>query len=412
MDKKMKTILYKIFVKDWPRKLISVILAFIIWGLVSHSITTTKTVHNVPIKIINIPPGKSVKGLEDDNFLKKKITLTLTGNKNVLDDISGSDLEVVIDATGKGNEWIVSITPKDLKCLNPDVDVQKSINKVNHPSLVIKLIKLTSQRIAILVMKPIGESPKNYEYLDIYPYHLYTTVKGPYEEVEGIKKKGVKLTFNLNNIKNEDLQKLPSKGDELSFVIPDSWKKLLIPQISSKAFLIDDPNAKNLRINFARKELLKIEKKIPVTLFFSAQNGNRTPKNCLIEKNEFIKEKNGIKVVKIPLFAKGVSREFLELVEGRIQIIIIPSSNNEFLWHAQFIYPHELEDRYVSKIISEKPKSHYLREEYLRNRFRNYMNRFRLYTKEGEKLHLDIKLEGKNVKISKQVDHLESRKIN
>ena len=28
----MRDILYKIFVKNWPRKLISVILAFIIWG--------------------------------------------------------------------------------------------------------------------------------------------------------------------------------------------------------------------------------------------------------------------------------------------------------------------------------------------------------------------------------------------
>ena len=117
------------------------------------------------------------------------------------------------------------------------MDVQKSINKINHPSLVIKLIKLASQKVSILVMKPIGESPKNYEYLDIYPYQLYTTIKGPYEEVEKVKKKGINLTFNLNNIKNEDLQKLPSKGDELSFVIPDSWKKLLIPRISSKDIL-------------------------------------------------------------------------------------------------------------------------------------------------------------------------------
>ena len=408
----MRDILYKIFVKNWPRKLISVILAFIIWGLVNHSITTTKTVHNVPIKIINIPPGKSVKGLGDDNFLKKTITLTLSGNKNVLDDISGSDLEVVMDATGKGDQWIVSITPKDLVCLNPDVDVQKSINKINHPSLVIKLIKLTSQKVSILVMKPIGESPKNYEYLDIYPYQLCTTIKGPYEEVEKIKKKGINLTFNLNNIKNEDLQKLPSKGDELSFVIPDSWKKLLIPRISSKAILIDDPNAKNLRINFARKDLLKIKEKIPVALFFSEQNSKINPKNCIIEKNDLVREKNGIKVMRKHLFAKGVSREFLDLVEERIQIIIIPSSQNEFLWHAQFIYPHELEDKYVAKITSEKPKSHYLREEYLRNRFRNYMNRFRLYTKDGEKLRLNIKLEGKNVKISKKQNYLESREIN
>ena len=92
----MRSLLHKIFIENWPRKLVSAVLAFIIWGLVNHSITSTKTVHNVPIKIINLPTGKTIKGLQDNDFLNKKITLTLTGNKNVLEDITGSYLLSII----------------------------------------------------------------------------------------------------------------------------------------------------------------------------------------------------------------------------------------------------------------------------------------------------------------------------
>jgi hypothetical protein len=69
----------------------------------------------------------------------------------------------------------------------------------------------------------------------------------------------------------------------------------------------------------------------------------------------------------------------------------------------QFVYPHELEDRYVNLALTDAHESGemelHLREEYLRNRFRNYMNRFRIYTADGKKLHLDIKVHGHAIDI-------------
>jgi hypothetical protein len=40
-----------------------------------------------------------------------------------------------------------------------------------------------------------------------------------------------------------------------------------------------------------------------------------------------------------------------------------------------------------------------MREEYLRNRFRSYMNRFRFYTASHQKLNLNIELQANSISV-------------
>ena len=409
----MRTLLKKIFIDNWPRKLVSVILAIIIWTLVNHSMSSTKTFHNVPIKIINIPPGKTVEGLQDNHFLNKTLTITLTGNKNILDDLTGIDLEIVLNAEGKNNEWQVFLTPKNLICLNPDIDIQKSITKVVHPSLVLKISDITTQKIPIHVTAPIGEAPKGFSYLDVRPYHLYVTVSGPSDIVKQLQQKGIKLTFNLNDISKKDLMELGSSSkerDEISFAIPNAWKKISLPMISSTPIEIDDPQAKSLKIDFAKCELLPIDRAIPISIFYPVKTSNTiNPDTYTLALNDFIQKKNGIKMISLPLYAQGVSRLFLDVVRDMIQIVVVATPQNTKespLWNAQFIYPHDLEDKFVAKSIADSSESDFegvhtnLREEYLRNRFRNYMNKFRIYTQDNKKLSLDIKLDANTIQVT------------
>jgi hypothetical protein len=119
-------------------------------------------------------------------------------------------------------------------------------------------------------------------------------------------------------------------------------------------------------------------------------------------------KKHGIKFVNLPLYAKGVSRLFLDTVKDMVQLVVIasPKAENETpLWNMQFVYPIELEDRYVAKVMSESNdemadvQPHH-REDYLRNRFRGYMNRFRLYTPSNNKLALKIELQANTISIT------------
>ena len=410
----MKTLLERLLIENWQRKLFSLVLAIVIWLSVNLSMTVTKIVPNIPVRVINLPQEKTIEGMQVNGILNKRIALTITGNKSIMDDLSGKDIEVVIDAQSKADQWIASISKKHLNSLRPDLDIAKMINRVAPYDMIINQRKLVTEKIPVLVTQPIGEAPKGYQFLDVYPYQLYITVNGPEDAVKRLKARGLKLTFSLHDITRADLDNLlveKKSSDEVSFFVPQSWKKISLPMLSDTPIEIDDPQAKALRIDFSRQDLIPIDWSIPVTLFFPQKHSSTlNPETYTLETNDFIVKKNGVKMITRPLYASGVSQLFTEIVRDMIQIVIIASPKSEretFLWNAQFIYPHELEDRYVARLMAEADDEDdevqpYLREDYLRNRFRSYMNRFRLYTPQNQKLVLKIELQANTINVTPQ----------
>jgi hypothetical protein len=413
----VKTLLKRIFLDNWQRKGISILLAIVIWVVVNHSLTTSKTVSRIPIRIINIPPGKTIEGLHSNGLLNKRITLTLVGSKPVLDDLSSNDLEVVIDAADKPDEFIASITKKNLTSLNPDIDVSKGINRVSHASFIIRLTKLVTEKIPIIISQPIGEPPRDYQYLDVWPYQLTLTINGPESVIKRLKARGQKLTFNLNDISKAQLDSLPSRsngadGDVVSFFVPDAWKQVNLPVISDAPIQIDDPQAKQLRIDFVRCTLIPLESPLPAALFFPpATSRDFSPETCAILPSSLVKVVNGVPMITKPLYVKGVSRLFLQVVKEMLQIVVIPSSTHAFAWSVQFINPRVLEDRYVATLMSDvsddelKELLPSLREEYLRNRFRSFMNRFQLYDEEDMRFDPVIRAVDGGICLEEADDH-------
>ncbi len=409
----MKTLLIRLFLQNWPRKLVSLILAIIIWIIVSNSMTVTKVIPNIPIRVVNLPEGKTIEGMQVNGLLNKRISITLVGHKTALDELLPKDLEILIDAKDKSQEWIASIDKKNLVSLNPDFDVTKVISRVVASEMIIRQSTLVTEKIPVTITQPIGEAPRGYQFLDIWPYQLFLTVNGPEETVKRLKNRGLKLTFNLNDILPEQLDTLwaSTKADEMSFAVPDSWKKVTLPLLSESPIEIDDPQAKSLRIDFSKQDILPIGFSLPVTIFFPPKYSNTlNPETYSLATNNFISKKNGIKLFSAPLYAQGVSHQFLEAVKDMIEIVIIASPKSEretLLWSTQFMYPHELEDRYIAKIMSQSNDEvmegqPHLLEEYLRNRFRNYMSRFRLYTPNKNKLSLKIELQANSISVTPQ----------
>jgi hypothetical protein len=409
----VKTLLIRLFLQNWPRKLVSLILAIIIWIIVSNSMTVTKVIPNIPIRVVNLPEGKTIEGMQVNGLLNKRISITLVGHKTALDELLPKDLEILIDAKDKSQEWIASIDKKNLVSLNPDFDVTKVISRVVASEMIIRQSTLVTEKIPVTITQPIGEAPRGYQFLDIWPYQLFLTVNGPEETVKRLKNRGLKLTFNLNDILPEQLDTLwaSTKADEMSFAVPDSWKKVTLPLLSESPIEIDDPQAKSLRIDFSKQDILPIGFSLPVTIFFPPKYSNTlNPETYSLATNNFISKKNGIKLFSAPLYAQGVSHQFLEAVKDMIEIVIIASPKSEretLLWSTQFMYPHELEDRYIAKIMSQSNDEvmegqPHLLEEYLRNRFRNYMSRFRLYTPNKNKLSLKIELQANSISVTPQ----------
>lgn len=415
----MISLLKRLFLDHWLRKLLSILLAMIIWMVMNRSMTSTKTVQNVPIRVIHLSSGKTIAGMQASGILQERLTLSIQGNKSALEEISEKDIEIVLDAEGKPNEWVALIGKKDLVSRNPDFNPLKSISKVTAIEKTIRQSRLVTEKIPVMVTQPIGEAPKGYQCLDVFPYRLNLTVTGPEEAVKRLKARGgVKLTFNLNNISKSELDTLQTSVnqsrtvDAISYFVPNSWKKIALPTLSDTPIEIDDPQAKGLRIVFSRQDLLPIDTPIPVTIFFPPKSSKiLNPETCDLATNDFIVKKNGVKMIMAPLCAYGVSHSFLELVKDRIELTIIASPKSEqehLLWNIQLIHPSDLEDRFVAKMISESGDEisdilPHLREDFLRNRFRSYINRFRLYTPNHKKLHLNILLQANSILITPEV---------
>lgn len=392
------------------RKILSLALAILIWGIAYKSMTTTKIIHNIAVRVVHLPSGTTLNDMKANGVLNKRVTLTLTGDETLLNELTGKDLEVVIDAQDTPDQWVAKVTRKNLICLNQQIDFSKAIHRVTPMDLILKKSPLLSEKIPISLTAPVGEVPKGYQFLDVFPYQVYVTVTGPEETVQRLKAKGLTLTFNMNDISNRDLDALSTKkgGEEIQYPVPTSWKKIQIPTISELPLEIDDPQAAGLRIDFLRQELIPIDAAIPISIFFPTKTSNTlNPETYSLATNDLIVKKNGIKVLALPLYAHGVDRLFVDTVKDMLQIVIVaaPKSEREtLLWNTQIAYPRELENRYVATALSaicleEGDLSPRLYEQTLRNRFRNYMTRFRLHTKE-KKLALAIELQANTISVS------------
>ncbi len=389
---------------NFQRKIFSVLAAIIIWAVVNKSITSSRVFTRVPIRIVNLPADKTIRGLMPNNILERKLTLTLTGTKDVVDHLEPQDFEIVIDASDKGDEWIVQVGKKNLVSLNPDIDLMRNISQLSHSEFVIQLSTLITEKIPILVLPPRGEPPEGYQFLDIWPQKLTHIISGPEEDVRYLQEQGLELTLDLSDITKNELDALRSAegsgADEVSYYVPDSSKKISIPFLNNLKQEINGPEARYLRVDFLRNEMLPLDRRIPVRVFYPLPTIEKiNPKTLPLGKSDFLSFDDNIPVCSGPFFATDVSRLFLDVVRDRLEIVIIPPENiGEGLprWEVQFIDPHQLEETYVQQLLkalrdhefgannSQLFKQHQdQREKYFRSRFREYMQRFSLHLSKG-----------------------------
>jgi len=407
----MKTQLADIFTRNWHRKVIAIVMAIFIWFIVNHSITTTKTISNIPIKILGLPTDKTIEGLLPNGYLSKRISLTLSGKKSLINELESNDFEIVLNAENKSDDWIVTISKKNLVSLNPDLNIRNNISTVFHNELIIRLSKLITDTISVKINTPVGEPPRGYQFLDIWPQQLTYTVSGPEEQIMELKNKGLQITFNLSEISKIELDELkigsyPFQKDEVIFFVPDHWKNIPVPFHSNSLRSLTDPEARKLHIAFLKKSMIPLKQHIPIKIFFPPKyRSTINPETYSLEESPTIKRENGLEVLTIPLYAKNISQLFLGIIQDSIEFSITaaPKTEQEYLpWSVQFIDPKSLENKYVNLIITnegtnikenieiEQP----LREKQLRDRFRQYMREFKALNEKGRPLELKIELQG------------------
>lgn len=412
----MRSLLKKLFIDNWQRKIVALILALITWFFVNHSLTISKTVSDVPIRVTNLPKDKAIKGMQSDGLLSNFASIEIQGNKNLIDRLTNSDLEILLDLKDNIKDVYSTIISKsNLISKNSTINIERAIKKIKPQELTIQLSKFAIEKIPIVITQPIGVCPKSYQLLDVWPYILYLTVSGPEEVLKNLKAKGLKLTFDLNSITEGELDAIDAinkrgRKNVVSFFIPTPWKRINIPEISMSPIDIDDPNAKTLRIDFIKKDFIPINTPIPIMLFFPNSISNKlNPSNITIANNDFVKKINGIDMLTIPLYVQGISQTFIDTTHEKIFILIQVEPNEdkkEMEWHVQTVFPRVIESSFIKNYLAEKSNDtsldlqNPLLEDYLKIQFRSYLNKFRLWISPNEKLYLKIILENNKIYIT------------
>jgi hypothetical protein len=415
----METLISKLL-NNWQHKLVAIGLALSIWLFVHSSITSTKTIPGVPIRIVNLPPDKTIQGLLPKGVLNKRITLTLSGTKSVIRELEPGDLEVLINAADidlEREDWVVVLKKNNLVSLSPDIDLAHNITDVAHTEFILKISRLVTAKVPVNILAPIGETPEGYELLDVWPQKLMQTLSGPEDAINHLKTHGLELVFDLNQITRAELDAIQSahlnhQNDEISFYIPNHWKEVGIPFHNNMLEEINDPLAQYLRIDFLKKEFLPIEKEFLIRAFFPLKNITQiNPQKLTFATSEKIKEKNGVFILSQQLFTQNVSRLFTDIIKPYLEIVIVASPKTErdiLEWSVEVVAAQELEDIYVAYFIGEKNDDgdkqnalllKQLEEPLLRKRFRDYLQKLKLYTSPNQKLYIDSFIEGNQIKV-------------
>lgn len=402
----METVTPHFLLQNWQRKLIAIFGAIAIWFAVNQSITSTKTIGNVQVRLINLPADRTVEGLLPNGVLSKRVILTLAGTKNVVDSLEPSDIEVVVDASDLSDESTLQMTKKNLMSLNPDIDLARHITGLSSNEFVIKLSKLITEKVPILIGPPIGQAPEPYQFLDIWPQQLYQTVTGPEDQVRRLQEKGLVLVFDLSKITKSELDAIQGsteafRGDEVTFPVPASWKQVEVSLSHEALESINDPMASDLVISFLRKGLISLGVDIPVRVYYPVVHSSTiNPQTHPLEHSGWLTENNHITQTHMPLFASEVSRWFIDVIRNDIEITIVAApipEQEQLAWGVEIANLRNLENTFVDFLMSDhesagRSSDLKKRETRLRRRFRDYVQKLKLFKSEDRPLRLDCRL--------------------
>jgi hypothetical protein len=376
----------RILTENWPRKLISLIAAILIWAIVSHSISMTRTFPAVSVHLVNVPHGLTLTGVQQNGVFNRTLSLTVSGEKNLIESLRPSDLSLVLDASDQPPEWVAQLSSVDIRSSNPELSLSRRLQLIGPREVIVKMSPVISERIPVFFTDPNGEAPYGYQFLDIFPRKLYVTVSGPEEQVKKMKKQGLALTLDLGTISREELewleQQIGSGQDEISLPIPARWLKVRIPFLNAQV-PIDDMEATHARILFVKDQLLPLNVPLPITIFYPVENIQKiNPKKRPLLIESPVEDLEGIPVVQRPLFVRGASRLFLDQVRDNLTLLVsvYPDPETDRLpWAFQVMDLRALETKFLERTLAEL-SGPIPREESVRSRFRSYLRKMELLT--------------------------------
>lgn len=192
--------LHKLFLEDWPLKLLALAITIALWMAVTgQNKPTSMRLSGVQLNFLR------PEGFELSNDVPQTIDVTLTGSRDKLERISPRDVAATVDLTDqKSGERIIKLTQSRVRLeLQEDVKVQGF-----HPAtLPIRLEPIVETTVEVEV-KFTGNVQDFFEMKSISASPARVRVRGPADRVYALKKvttetvqlEGKRESFDLNNV--------------------------------------------------------------------------------------------------------------------------------------------------------------------------------------------------------------------
>lgn len=390
--------------QQWQRILFSIGAAIFLWWYIHETLITTRVYTDVPIYIQGVPPGKTLPRLQKDGKLMGNFSLTLKGRKKSLDIIKSDQIEIIVNASGKGDIWKEEINVDSLRCLNPEVQVQRDITEVIHPPLQIRLTNKVSREVPLTVLPPIGNLPKGYRWIDIWPDKLSQSLEGPEESVQALMGHKLFLTFDLSRLTKQQLERssedLPP-GSEIFFKVPESWKSIYLPAPFNEKRALTDPEAEQLMLVILKPALLSLENPIPVRISPLPIPLETSPVNnqvlSIAEDGKNILKRAGVPYWVTSVFVDGVSRSFLDVILPHLELVVYVGTKGNI----SALFEIANTPRAIEKYIQRMKQTHFepsIDEEGLDQRltkqFWYYFSQMSFYGQNRQRLIWDLTVDG------------------
>src|SRR5436305_2191939 len=159
---------------NWHLKLISLILAVMLWMVVATE-TSSELGMEVPLEYRNVPARLEITGDTTNS-----VQVRLRGSSNVIRDISAKNVSTTIDLNNMPpGEKIVPLSPQ-----NVQAPFGAEVIRVNPSSVRFNLERTLTKTIA--VTPSIGQPPEGYDVARVLVSPSAVDVEGPESRVNGL----------------------------------------------------------------------------------------------------------------------------------------------------------------------------------------------------------------------------------
>lgn len=395
--------------QQWQRILFSAIAGIFTWWYIHETLVSTRVFTDVPIYIQGLPPGKTLGGLRKDGRLMRQFSVTLKGRRKALETIKPDQIELLVNAAGKGDIWKEELELDSIRCLNPEVQIGRDVIALEHPPLQIRLTTKISRDIQVSILPPSGSLPKGYKLIDVWPDRLTQTVEGPEEAVQALMVRRLFLTFDLNRITKQQLERMSEEqfaGSEIFLKVPESWKHIDLPAPFGESVPLQDPQAESLILVILRPAMLALEHPIPIRISPLPIPTSTSPFNNrelkITVDDGYVSMTHDLAYWVRPVFIDGVSRDFLQTILPHLEFVVYVGTKGNISGQFEIANAQRAERKYIQKMMQshfERASDEDLLHKRLRQQFWFYVSQMVFYDAARQPLQWDFTISGNHLRI-------------